>query len=450
MKTFKLLIVALLVASSAAAQGNRHKEANEEYSPTVYLISVNETEAMPNCGCPALAAAEMNRLASEAAVQDYRDTYRPGVQQVEKPQFIFTTKNNKFSFAMGGYINMRVGYDFEGIVDNIDFIPSDIPMQSTYATDQKLMMDASTTRLYLKAITNTRALGRVVVFADADFRGGASGSYTPRVRSAYVSFLGFTLGRDVTTFCDLEAAPNTVDFQGPNAYNLSFATLVRYEVSFARQHLKLGMAAEMPSVSGTYGNNMVAIPARMPDFPVYLQVSWGKNRSSHLRASAIFRNMYMRNLEKDYTLSKFGWGVQASGHIKIARPLELFFNGIYGEGIAQYIQDIAGAGLDFTPVPGYPTHLQTMPMYGWQAAAQINLSKRVAISGGYSMVQVCKKNGPYSGDEYREGQYIFGNLFCKVTPRCKIAFEYLYGTRENMDGKSNHANRANMMVQYNF
>ena len=44
----------------------------------------------------------------------------------------------------------------------------------------------------MKAITNTRALGRVVVFMDADFRGGAEGSYTPRLRSAYVSFKGLT------------------------------------------------------------------------------------------------------------------------------------------------------------------------------------------------------------------------------------------------------------------
>ena len=43
MKTFRLLIVALLVASSAAAQNNTGKGTNDEYSPTVYLISVNET-----------------------------------------------------------------------------------------------------------------------------------------------------------------------------------------------------------------------------------------------------------------------------------------------------------------------------------------------------------------------------------------------------------------------
>ena len=63
---------------------------------------------------------------------------------------------------------------------------------------------------------------------------------------------------------------------------------------------------------------------------------------------------------------------------------------------------------------------------------------------------VAKRNGFYAENEYREGQYIFGNIFWNITPRFKLAGEYLYGTRENMDGLKNHANRANLMVQYNF
>ncbi len=353
MKTLRLLTLALFAVSTAAAQGNRGFGYEDEYSPTVYLISVNQPDMRSDCPCPA-KAAELNRLAAEAAILDYRETHRPGFQQVEKPQFIFTTKNNKFSLALGGYINMRAGYDLEGIVNNIDFVPADIPMTSNYANGEKLMMDATTSRVFLKAITNTRALGRVVVFIDGDFRGGRENSYVPRLRSAYVSMLGFTLGRDVTTFCDLLAGPNTIDFRGPNAYNLHFATMIRYEVPFANNHMKFGFAAEMPSVSGTYGDNMVAVPARMPDFPVFLQVAWGPERRNHIRASAVFRNMYMHNIEKNYTLSKFGWGVQGSGHITIARAFELFFNGVYGEGISRYIQDLAGQGLDLTPIPNSP------------------------------------------------------------------------------------------------
>ena len=156
-------------------------------------------------------------------------------------------------------------------------------------------MDATTSRIFIRGIANTKKLGQVHVFMDLDFRGGATGSYTPRIRSGYVQMLGLTIGRDVTTFCDLTAAPTTIDFQGPNAYNFRFATQIRYEHSFLKDHLKVGAAAEMPGVSGTYGETLMAIPQRVPDFPIYLQYSWGKNRESHIRASAVFRDLYLYN-----------------------------------------------------------------------------------------------------------------------------------------------------------
>lgn len=155
MKTFRLFIAALLLGSvivPASAQ-RRNSRDGQDYDPTVYLISVHEVDTfLMDCNARQQAAL-LNRLASESAINDYRETWRPGFQQVEKPQFIFATKNNRFSLALGGSINMRVGYDFDGIVDNIDFVPADIPMHPTYNTSQKLMMDASTSRLFLKAIT---------------------------------------------------------------------------------------------------------------------------------------------------------------------------------------------------------------------------------------------------------------------------------------------------------
>ena len=241
-----------------------------------------------------------------------------------------------------------------------------------------------------------------------------------------------------------------IDFRGPNAYNFDFATMLRYEVDFANDHLKFGAAAEMPRVTGTYNEYALSIPQRVPDFPVYLQVAWGANRQSHLRASAVFRDMYIYNADKSKNTTRFGWGVQASGNIMLGRVLNIFFNGVYGEGIASYIQDLRNSGLDFMPIHNNPRHIETAPMYGWQASAQINLRKNLSISGGYSAVTVCKKNGYYADNEYRTGQYIFGNIFYNITPRFAIAGEYLYGRRQNMDHAKNHANRINVMAQYNF
>ena len=116
MKTFRLLIVALLLASSASAQRHMRDGRNGEYSPTVYLISVHEVDTVYNCGgCGSRQAAALNRLAMDNATQDYIETHRPGFQQSEKPQFVFASKNNRFSFSLGGFVSLRVGFLLLGL-----------------------------------------------------------------------------------------------------------------------------------------------------------------------------------------------------------------------------------------------------------------------------------------------------------------------------------------------
>lgn len=433
-------LLAALLAAPAAAQPSRTSSRPDGENPAAAFAASHSP-----------ATSGRHRTSEEEdARRDHAETHRRGFQQHDRPQFVFSSKENRFSFSLGGFVALRAAYDAGGIVENIDFVTYDIPVAGNYATRQKLTLDASTSRLFLKAIANTRAVGRVVIYLDGDFRGGAANSYTPRLRSAYVSLLGLTLGRDVTTFCDLEAAPATVDFQGPNAYNFNFATLVRYERSFAEGRLSFGVAAEMPVVSGTYGEGFDAIPQRVPDIPFYVQYAWDSDRSSHIRASAVVRNMYLHDLTRKSDTSLTGWGVQFSGTIRCCDPLRLFMNGVYGKGITPYIQDLTGSGLDFTPCPCDETRIRTMPMWGWQAAAQIALTPRLFLSGGYSTVRVQRSHGFYAADEYKRGQYVFGNVFYTIAPRCKVAGEYLYGSRRDMAAGKGHANRVNVMLQYGF
>ena len=437
---------------SATAQNHRiQRHHHGDAEPTVYIISVSETDTVT---CPTQSCNQqdmvMKNAAVKSAIEDHKNATRDGFQQALTPSAIFADKRNTFSFAIGGDVALRAAYSFDRIVNNIDMVPYNIPMTLTPADDQEIRMDASTSRIFIRGIANTKKLGQVHIFMDMDFRGGATGSYTPRIRSGYVQMLGLTIGRDVSTFCDLTAAPTTIDFQGPNAYNFRFATMIRYEHSFIDNHLKVGAAAEMPSVSGTYGETLMAIPQRVPDFPVYLQYSWGENRDSHIRASAVFRDMYLYNNARSSEDDLFGWGVQFSGNIHITKYLELFMNGVYGEGVTRYINDLMGSGLDFTPRPNDPTRVQATPMYGWQAAAQINILPNLFVSGGYSTVSVLKKNGTYSDSMYKQGQYIFGNVFWNLTPRFVLAAEYLYGSRKNMDGAKAHSNRINLLAKYSF
>ena len=448
MKTIRLFISLLLIAFCAQnISAQRHDYGHHKPKPTVYMVEFAEVDTT----CPIQESIARNNLVAQGVREDFEATRRHGFQQVHNPQFIFATKNNRFALGIGGEINLRASYDFKGAVDNIDFIPYDIPMDVTYANRQRVMMDATTSRLFTKAVINSDLLGRVVAFVDMDFRGGEEFSYTPHLRSAYVSMLGLTAGRDVTTFCDLLAAPETIDHQGPNAYNFRFATLLRYEMDFWEEHFKFGVAAEMPVVSGTYGDNFLPLAQRVPDIPVYLQYAWGDNRQSHFRASAIFRNMYLHNKRSGENTSLFGWGVQASTHIELGDFFTIYGNGVYGEGITPYIQDLTGSGLDFTPNPANHEQIQTMPMWGWQAAGQVSIvPSRLWLSGGYSTVCVERKNGFFSENQYRRGTYIFGNIFYQITANCRFAAEYLHGSRKNWNGTMGEANRLSLMVQYNF
>lgn len=442
MKTIRFLIAALLVATTVSAQNNR-----DDYQPVVYLLGVQQTTVNDE----AMSDAEYctrNQMAIDRAILDFVETHRGGFEQPYLPQMIFSSRTNKIAFAVGGNVNMRVGYDFKGIVNSRDFIPADIPIPGNYNSRQKLMMDASTSSIYFKAVANNSTLGRVVAMFEADFRGSNTG-YTPRVRLAYVSLYGFTLGRDVTTFCDLNSSPQTIDFEGPNSYTLDYSTMIRYSHTFGRS-FSMGIAAEMPRVSATYGETFTSIHQRVPDFPMYVQFNWGRRANSHVRVTGLLRNMYYHNQTKGENQSEFGWGVQLSGNIAIGERWNTYINGVYGKGVSSYVRDLKGAGMDLVVGVDDPTKLRTVPMYGWMAAGKFNIMRGLSVSGGYSEVNVERKTGFWSPSQYKKGQYIFGNIFCHFTPRFEMAIEYLYGTHKNMAGNKNSANRIQAMVKYNF
>lgn len=389
----------------------------------------------------------LSRGAEARATALYSYYHVTGAQESPKPKVIVTSPDNRFSLAIGGYVNMRVGYDFEGIVDSRDFVTYDIPTSANYTNRQKLIMDPTTSRLYFKGIARTRLLGDVITYIETDFRGYRNNL---RLRQAYVSFKGFLFGQAFTTFCDLDASPTTVDFQGPNAYNLNFNAMIRYTHTFGRM-FKLGDAAEMPQISATYvdtDDNMIL--QRIPDFILYAQVQWGQHSNSHVRATGVIRDLFYRDLTTNKNLKRVAWGAQLSGNVHFARRFDFVFNGVIGKGITPYIQDITGSGLDLVPAPDRAGLLQMPTMWGWFAAMKVNLTPRIFVSGGYSAVRVILHKGYSDPSAYKRAEYVFGNVFYSLTPNCQIALEYLYGVRKDQNGDKGHANRLQAMIQYNF
>lgn len=432
MKKVKLLFWGFIVVFGLLSTSLSAQTTYRRYSPEVYTMWHTSPDGKVT--------------AIREVIDFYEATHVPGFQQSHMPQFIITAKDNRFTLGIGGFVNFRTAFDFEGNVGDIDFITYDIPVPGNYATRQQFRMDASTSRLFFKATAKTKALGNVVAYMETDFRGASSNL---RIREAFISFKGFLFGQNVTTFCDLTAAPTTIDFQGPNAYTFNFNTMIRYTRDLSPSW-SIGAALEMPQISAIETPSLKTIPQRLPDLPVYVQYNWGKNKGSHLRASGVFRDLYYHSMTKDDNKSAFGWGAQLSAKIKMSKRLTFFGQGVYGRGITPYIQELNNSGLDIVPDPENMNELQTIPMFGWFGSLQYNISQKVFCSGGYSQVSVLKENGYGTADQYRLGQYVFANAFWNVTPFCQVGIEYLYGVRKNMDSHKNHANRIQAAIQYNF
>lgn len=380
------------------------------------------------------------------------------VQNVEeKPLLSATTKNQKYSISVTGNLNLRASYDFNGAITNYpDFAPSFIPVPGDYSNSDFFYMDATTSRVELRGVAKSSKVGDIELCLNMDLRGGDMGSYMPRVRLAYITAGGFLVGRNITTFFDLDAAAPNIDFQGPNALPFIFTTQVRYTHGWFDNSFNVGAAIEHHTYkskqyqSMTLSSDYEALNHFAPTIPAYVEYRWKSALGSHVRVTGLYKNNHVYDIVNKKDLNFNGWGAQLSGTLGLGSRVKLLYSGTCGEGITDFLQDIYGSGLDVTMSCDVDSKPQMNFMYGWQAAGSVHISEKALFSCGYSMVDVCGGSLRFEADDYRKGEFLFANLFYSLTPRISLSGEYLWGKRKNVDNQFGTSNRVSTMVMFSF
>lgn len=435
MKNLIPLVAAALVLGSTSIDASAQKQKKErpkwlDEETTVFIIG------NPN-------ANEL--IIKQQAIDLFQRTHPQEYQGVGMPRFMITDKKAKATFAIGGFVNFRAAYDLGGIMSGtVDFVPYAIPMMQNPLNNERLLMSASTSRLYFRTVIDTKG-GPLEGYIETDFRGAGNNL---RLRQAYIKYYGFKIGQAVTTFSDPNGAFNTIDFEGPNGYTYGRNLMVQYTHEW-KNGLGVGIAMEYPVVNATYGSGSSAVYQRVPDIPAYLQYSWGKY-GSHIRASGIIRNMFYANNIQNSNGDQLGWGAQLSGSLGIGGVVNFYGQFLYGEGITPYIEDLQGTPYDMMPNPTNPGAEFATPMMGWLAGAQFNITKRIPLTVGYSQVTMFDKYNSMAPTDYHIGQYVVGNIFYKINRTWKVGMEYLYGTRINFNGDFASTHRLQAAVQLNF
>lgn len=366
------------------------------------------------------------------------------------PRFIFFDDNKNFIFGVGGYVQLTGVYDFNGVEDYNHFTTSAIAMKG-HQPGSSYGMTFGQSRLFFKLVGNTD-IGRLVSYLEMEFEGPQN---TPILQQAFVQFKGFTLGKAWSTFGDMTAVPVTIDEEGPGSAIEIRQPMIRYTYNDNDTWLA-SLALEYAGVSITPDlKDIRTVRQRIPDIPVNIRYQNGNG--SHIQAGAILRNMYYKDDIHDKDRLKTGWGTMLSGKIRLSEANSFMFQGVYGQGIANYIQDISGmvsnggsgSGYDLVPSAGKTGRLKLPTMWGVFGAFQQNWTENLYSTLVYSYTRL-QGAGSLGGNTYKYAQYAAANLLWNFTEFGTTGIEYVFGRRNNFDHNYGNASRINAMVQYRF
>lgn len=377
-----------------------------------------------------------------AILYDTKDLH---FQDPGAPRFLFLDREGNTALGIGGYVEGLLSYDFCGAIDNDGFATYDIPVPYNPAQRNRFAASATHSTIFLQLVRKTR-LGNLTAYVQTNFTGN-SGNYGVEVKKAYVKLGYVTAGLARSVFQDAACGLPTVDYAGPSGANSATNVQLQYAPVLSK-HFSAAVSIERPVASYTTQNGMnESISQRVPDIPAYVQYSWGKGGGSHLRLSGLLRNLSYRNLVSGKNSMVTGYGVQLSGLAQLNSYVTLYYQGVYGKGIARYDNDLSDDGYDLIyGADGRMTAPGTLLLVG---GAQVNINKNLFVSGGYSLNRVYGQES-MGGDAYRRANYVVANVFYTFAEDFQAGVEYLHGIRRNMNGESNSANRIAAMVKFSF
>lgn len=407
------------------------------------------------------------------------DKHRPqGNKEIPVPHFAIHTDDHKFALTIGGQVNPIMGVDlgnnlYEQDRAGINFITNSIPVPA---------IKGKRSDFYINALN-----------ADIDFQvvgfGGTSDQITGYIKfgtngvtnnvamkDAYVSWRGFTAGMKTTIFKDeLAAQPPTIDPQGPcgevdvTAYELSYITPVykgfraaigiatpTYYHSDGRYYGPDYQGWPSDDIEGQLVCNPEAYSQNVPDIPMW--VEWSASKYNRVRVSALIRNFVYRDEVDAKKRRTTGWGVMLSGNYNPIKPLIFYFQGIYGKGIGNYIEDLSGLPLSFTPNNEKLGCMRANPMMGINLGVTYNINTCWQVNAVASEARIWDV-GPYAEENaiqpgnynnYKDGFYLAVNGFYNISSYLQVGLEYLYGHRGTWNAGSGLDNRIQTQFMLTF
>lgn len=371
-----------------------------------------------------------------------------------------------------GYTQLDMTLDFGarvGDIENNDWATNlfAVPNDNTADKLQKkpqLYMTARTSRFGIQTNTPT-AIGNVGVRLEADFNGTNqfqtetfTSSSLFRLRHAYGTVGGLLVGQTWSTFLDLAAYPDVVDFNGPGTIALVRNPMIRYTLALS-PGVSLAIAAENKR-GAQFGG---AVFETLPDFHANLGYSgsWG---SVSVRGVTQYYRVFNGDVPP---LSKFSVAGAASGSFKLGGDTVVAqFSG--GPGIGRYLLNAFGATFNLSAaegnIGGNPggfiianNELNLVTVLGahagythvWSPSFRSNL-----IAAGTWIIDPKITGRPADNTIEKDLYQAFVNTFWTFAKNAEFGIEFVGGVWRSFENGTplltGHQYRVNSSFHYNF
>lgn len=360
------------------------------------------------------------------------------------------------SFKMGGQVKVDAMYtpdQTSGLSEDLFQTrtintgnPNTAGRSRAHARETRLNLDVRSPTEYgdLRAFAEFDLFGQTVAKPQSQVNG-----YDVRLRHAWVQVGDWMVGQNWSTFNDVAAFAETLDFAQVNGESFVRQPQIRWTNKFDGG-LSLAVAAENPEgdISDTAPLPISQVQSDgIPDMIAALkwEQDWG-----HLQTGLLYRKLAIDNGAVD--VSENAYGMNLSGKIKtniFSDKDSLKFQVNYGDGIGRYINDLQvtrGESFDAVLNGG---DLETLKAYGGYVSYQavFNPKWRSNLTGGY--VYIDQPDFQPAGS-MESTTYLSYNLIWSPIPKLDLGVELLYGQREDVGGADGDAKRVQAAAKYTF
>ncbi|WP_100658766.1 DcaP family trimeric outer membrane transporter [Alteromonas flava] len=267
-----------------------------------------------------------------------------------------------------------------------------------------------------------------------------SSSWTPRIRHAFVKYKNWTIGQTWSTFMDVGALPESLDFIGTTDGTIfDRQALVRYTNGAWE------FSAENPETTITPfggGARIVADDNILPDMVARytFKQDWG-----YIKVAGLFRQLSYDDgvsIDEDET----SIGISVSGKVMLGNGDDIRFSVSTGGGLGRYI----GLNTANGAVINAAGELEAIDSTGYTIAYRHSWNEQTRSNFMFSALDVDNDTN-LTGMSVTESTYSArANLLYSPTKAITVGAEYAFAKRETEGGLEGDMNRLQLSAKYAF